>query len=37
MKNMYVGSLSFNTSEGNLRDEFAKYGEVASVNVSMMR
>jgi len=33
MKNIYVGNLSFNTSEGNLRDEFAKYGEVASVNV----
>jgi cold-inducible RNA-binding protein len=33
MKKLYVGNLSFNTSEANLRDEFAEYGEVTSVKI----
>ena len=33
MKKLYVGNLSFNTSEANLRDEFAKYGEIISVKI----
>jgi cold-inducible RNA-binding protein len=33
MKNMYVGNLSFDTSEENLCGEFAKYGQVTSVQI----
>ena len=33
MKNMYVGNLSFNVSDENLRDEFAKYGEITSATI----
>ena len=33
MKNIYVGNLSYNTSEDNLRAEFAKYGQVTSVKL----
>ena len=33
MKNIYVGNLSFNVSEENLREEFAKYGKVVSVKI----
>jgi cold-inducible RNA-binding protein len=33
MKNIYVGNLSSKTSEGSLREEFAKYGEVSSVKI----
>jgi cold-inducible RNA-binding protein len=33
MKNLYVGNLSYNTSEENLRDEFARYGQVTSVKI----
>ena len=33
MKNIYVGNLSFNTSEENLREEFAKYGQVTEVKI----
>jgi len=33
MKKLYVGNLSFNTSEADLRDEFTKYGEVTSVKI----
>ncbi len=33
MKNLYVGNLSFNTSEENLRGEFAMYGHVTSVTI----
>src|SRR5690348_6201082 len=33
MKNMYVGNLSFNVSDENLRDEFAKYGKVTSATI----
>ena len=31
--NIYVGNLSFNTSQDGLRDLFATYGEVTSVNI----
>jgi cold-inducible RNA-binding protein len=31
--NIYVGNLSFDTTEDDLRDAFAAYGEVASVAV----
>ncbi|MGZ6250845.1 MAG: RNA recognition motif domain-containing protein [Candidatus Chromulinivorax sp.] len=30
---MYVGNLSFNTSEGDLRQKFEEFGEVASVTI----
>ena len=33
MKNIYVGNLSFNTTEKDLRGEFARYGEVTSVKI----
>ena len=33
MKNIYVGNLSFNTSETDLRGEFARYGEVGLVTI----
>jgi len=33
MKSIYVGNLSFNTSEADLRAEFARYGEVGEVNI----
>jgi RNA recognition motif-containing protein len=32
-KKIYVGNMSYNTSEDGLRDVFAQYGEVVSVNV----
>jgi len=32
-KKLYVGNLSYNTSETTLRPLFAEYGEVESVNV----
>jgi RNA recognition motif-containing protein len=31
--NIYVGNLSFDTTEDDLRDAFAAYGEVSSVSV----
>jgi RNA recognition motif-containing protein len=31
--NIYVGNLSFNTAEENLRQAFEAYGEVSKVNV----
>jgi RNA recognition motif-containing protein len=31
--NIYVGNLSYNTTEDELRGVFAKFGEVASVNL----
>ena len=34
---LYVGNLSFNTSESQLRDLFAAHGEVASAAVVMDR
>jgi len=30
---LYVGNLSYNTSEDELRDAFAAYGEVASAKI----
>lgn len=33
--NIYVGNLSFETSEATLRTAFAAHGEVASVNIIM--
>ncbi|HVU63633.1 MAG TPA: RNA-binding protein [Phycisphaerales bacterium] len=34
---MYVGNLSFNTSEAELRDLFAQHGEVTSAQLVMDR
>ncbi len=31
--NIYVGNLSFDTTEDNLREAFSNYGEVTSVNI----
>ena len=31
--NIYVGNISYNTSEDDLRDLFARYGEVTAVRV----
>jgi len=31
--NMYVGNLSYEMSEENLRNEFAEYGEVKSAKI----
>ncbi len=33
--NIYVGNLSYDTREENLRDLFEGYGEVVSVNIVM--
>ena len=33
MKNIYVGNLSFHTSEADLRGEFARYGQVGQVTI----
>ncbi|MFM2007922.1 MAG: hypothetical protein RLZZ09_3577 [Pseudomonadota bacterium] len=33
MKNIYVGNLSFKTTQDELRDTFAQFGEVSSVNI----
>ena len=33
MKKIYVGNLSFSTTEGMLRSLFEKYGPVESVNI----
>lgn len=33
--NIYVGNLSFDTKEGELRDIFAVYGEVESAKIIM--
>jgi RNA recognition motif-containing protein len=35
--NIYVGNLSYSLSESELRDAFAAYGEVSSVNMLMDR
>lgn len=35
--NIYVGNLSYGMSEGELRDAFAAFGEVASVKILMDR
>jgi RNA recognition motif-containing protein len=34
---LYVGNLSYDTTEGSLRTLFAEYGEIESVNVIMDR
>lgn len=34
---LYVGNLSYETSENDLRDAFSEYGEVASAKVIMDR
>ena len=31
--NIYVGNLSFEATEQNIRDEFSKFGEVSGVNM----
>jgi RNA recognition motif-containing protein len=31
--NIYIGNLSFNTAEENLRQAFEAYGEVSKVNI----
>ncbi len=36
-KKIYVGNLSFDTSESGLRDCFAQHGEVHSVSIVMDR
>lgn len=33
MKKVYVGNLSYNTTEDKLRTLFAEYGEIESVNL----
>ena len=33
MKRLYVGNLSFNSSEGSVRDAFSAFGEVSSVHL----
>ena len=37
MTNIYVGNLSFNASDDDLRGAFEQYGEVTSVNIIMDR
>jgi cold-inducible RNA-binding protein len=32
-KRIYVGNLSYNTTEGTLRTLFAEYGEIESINL----
>ena len=34
---MFVGNLSFNTTENDLQDAFAQFGSVAEVNIMMDR
>ncbi len=31
--NMYIGNLSYNVTEDDLKDLFSEYGEVVSVNI----
>ena len=33
MKNIYVGNLSYDATEDELRQAFSQYGEVSSVNI----
>lgn len=35
MTNIYVGNLSFRATEDDVRNSFARFGEVASVNIIM--
>ncbi|MGD9317755.1 MAG: RNA-binding protein, partial [Anaerolineae bacterium] len=32
-KNLYVGNLSYDTTEDTLRTQFAEFGEIESVNL----
>lgn len=36
-KKVYVGNMNYSTGENQLRDLFAQYGEVASVNIIIDR
>lgn len=36
-KNLYVGNMSFNTTEDQLREAFAQYGSVSKVQLIMDR
>jgi RNA recognition motif-containing protein len=36
-KKVYVGNMNYSTTENALRDLFAQYGEVASVNIIVDR
>ena len=36
-KKIYVGNMSYSTTEDQLREAFAEYGEVVSVNIVMDR
>ena len=33
MKNLFVGNMSFDTTEGELRSIFEPYGEITSINI----
>jgi cold-inducible RNA-binding protein len=37
MKNLFVGNLNFQTSEGELRELFAGFGQVTRVHIAMDR
>ena len=37
MVNIYVGNLSYNATEDDLREAFERFGEVSAVNVIMDR
>lgn len=37
MKNIYVGNLSYNASEDDIRDAFAQFGEVSRVSMIIDR
>ncbi len=37
MTNIYVGNLSYNATDSDLREAFEQYGEVSAVNIIMDR
>jgi RNA recognition motif-containing protein len=37
MVNIYVGNLSYNATEDDLREAFERYGDVSAVNIIMDR
>jgi RNA recognition motif-containing protein len=37
MTNIYVGNLSYNATEADVREAFEQYGEVSAVNIIMDR
>jgi RNA recognition motif-containing protein len=37
MTNIYVGNLSYSATEDDLREAFARFGQVSSVNIIMDR